>query len=108
MKSNRSEHTLLLKPGEPLLFGSENEWGLALRDDALQRVGRPDAEAYCHDTSNYLAAMRLAQLGFPEFPVPLGVYYQQARETFTLPHAFKKSRADLPSLYRAKAAWQQG
>ncbi|HBI22244.1 MAG TPA: 2-oxoacid:ferredoxin oxidoreductase subunit beta [Legionella sp.] len=108
VKSNRAEHTVLLQEGLPLLFGAENEWGLALRGDVLQRVEHPEATTYCHDTSNFLAAMRLAQLTFPEHPVPLGVYYQQAREMFTLPHVFKKTVADLPLLYRAKATWQQG
>ena len=108
LKSNRAEQTVLLQEGQPMLFGADNEWGLALKGDDLQRVARVDAVEYCHDTSNFFAAMRLAQLTFPEHPVPLGVYYQQAREVYALPHAFKKTRSDLSSLYRAKATWQQG
>lgn len=107
LKSNRADNTVQLSEGQPLVFGKENEWGLALRGDALQRVARDDANEYLHDTSNYIAAMRLVSLHFPEYPVPLGVYYQQPREAFNLPCTFKKSTADLPGLFRAKASWQQ-
>ena len=51
--------------------------------------------------------MRLTQLTFPEYPVPLGVYYQKPREVFTLPCGMKKTVDDLPGLFRARASWQQ-
>ena len=52
--------------------------------------------------------MRLAQLHFPEFPVPLGVYYQHERDTLTFKKTEQfKTTADLQALYRAKAAWTQ-
>ena len=108
LKSNRAENTVLLTEGQPLVFGKDGEQELALQGDAFQRVSRQEATDYQHDTTNYLAAMRLARLTFPEYPVPLGVYYQQPRETFALPCTFKKTAADLPALFRAKASWQQG
>ncbi len=107
LKSNRAMNTITLTDGQPLLYGSNSEWSLTLQDDALKPVPADKADHYIHDTSNLLAAMRLTQLTFPDYPVPLGIYYQKARETFTLPWTFKKTTADLPELYRAKASWQQ-
>jgi hypothetical protein len=46
-------------------------------------------------------------LTFPKYPVPLGVYYQQAREPYSLASELKKSADDLATLFRAKASWQQ-
>lgn len=82
-KTNREENTLTLAPGVALGF------------DELK-----------HDPASFIQAMQLARLTFPEHPVPLGVYYQEAREMFTLKPQLNKKRADLSALYRAKASWQ--
>ena len=108
LKANRSEKTIHLEAGEPLRFGAEQEWALALVDEQLQRVAITEAEGHRHDPSNFMAAMRLARLGFPDYPVPLGVYYQEMRESLDLTTQFKKTTADLPALFRKKASWQQG
>lgn len=106
VKTNRAEQTIILEQGAPLAFGSEQQWALDLQDEMLQR--KPKSEAtYCHDASNFIAAMRLARLTFPDFPVPLGVYYQKEREIFNLDKPFKKSQADLPALFRTRASWRQ-
>ena len=107
LKANRAEKCIQLIDGQPLLFGKDNSHGLALQGSALKQVTSEEAVEYRHDKTDLLAAMRLTQLTFPEYPVPLGVYYQQARETYTLPCAFKKTTTDLPALFRAKASWQQ-
>ena len=107
LKANRSEKTIVLQDGEALSFGAEKEWALGLQNEQLHRMPHHEAGDYRHDSSNFIAAMRLAQLTFPEHPVPLGVYYQQVRETFDLTGEFKKTVDDLPALYRARASWQQ-
>ena len=104
LKNNRKEHTVLLEQGMPLLFGEDKSQGLVLKEDKLERGSRE--EAYRHDGFNLLAAMRLAQLAYPDDPVPLGVYYQAPREVFHLPVAYQKTVDDLPALYRARASWQ--
>ena len=108
LKANRSARTVALQEGELLLFGPEQEWALTLQDEALQRVATQDSGDYRHDPSDFIAAMRLARLTFPDYPVPLGVYYQQPREILDLSGTFKKTSADLPALYRSRASWQQG
>ena len=66
LKANRTEHTVVLESGAPLLFGEDNAWGLALQEDQLQRVSRAQAEAYVHNPADFLAAMRLARLSHME------------------------------------------
>ena len=82
-KTNREENTLSLEPGVALGF------------DNLK-----------HDPANFTQAMQLARLTFPEDPVPLGVYYQETRDMFSLNPKPNKKRADLSALYRAKASWK--
>jgi 2-oxoglutarate ferredoxin oxidoreductase subunit beta len=105
LKGNRAEHTLTLKAGEALRFGVDNQWGLALREDVLEQVAASAPDVLRHQPDNYLSAMRLAQLTYPDSPVPLGIYYQVEREPFQLPGALEKTVADLPALYRARASW---
>lgn len=106
LKSNRSDHTVVLTPNEPLLFGANQEHGLALQEEQLLKVSAQDAYHYRHDIHNLTAAMRLSYLTFPDYPVPLGVYYQKNHDVFTLPIHAKKTADDLAQLFRAKASWQ--
>lgn len=108
LKANRSNNTVLLQDGQPLRFGADQELALTLNDEHLQRVAFSESETYHHDSTDFISAMRLARLTFPDYPVPLGVYYQQSRDKFEQPFEFKKTKADLAGLFRAKASWQQG
>lgn len=107
LKTNRAEKTISLEEGKPLYFGKENEQVLLWINDQFQSSRRTEDEGsvYCHDSSDFMAAMRLATLSFPEFPVPLGVYYQENRDTFQLVGEQRKTLSDLESLYQAKASW---
>nr|HAT8714959.1 2-oxoacid:ferredoxin oxidoreductase subunit beta [Legionella jordanis] len=108
VKANRTEQTIILEQGKPLLFGSEKQWALDLKGDALQRIPYQAGDAlYQHDSGNFLSAMRLSRLTFPDFPVPLGVYYQNEREVLSFDEPASKSKADLAALFRAKASWEQ-
>jgi 2-oxoglutarate ferredoxin oxidoreductase subunit beta len=108
LKANRSQNTVLLQEGQPLRFGAEQESALTLNNEHIERVAFSEAEKYHHDSTDFISAMRLARLTFPDYPVPLGVYYQQTRDKFEKQTEFKKTTADLPALFRAKASWQQG
>lgn len=62
---------------------------------------------YLTDKPESLArAMALSQQAFPEHPVPLGVFYQDARESFKVDNNGHKKRADLEALLRAKASFK--
>jgi 2-oxoglutarate/2-oxoacid ferredoxin oxidoreductase subunit beta len=106
LKANRADKTIVLEEGKPLEFGAQQEWALSLVNETIQIVPNNGQDLYQHDPSNFITAGQLARLNFPEFPVPLGVYYQKQREIFTLNKPFKKSLDDLPALFRAKASWQ--
>jgi 2-oxoglutarate ferredoxin oxidoreductase subunit beta len=106
VKNNRAQNTVLLEEGQPLLFGEQKDSALTLQDDDFKRVSAAEG-LYTHDSTSFMDAMRLAKLSFPDYPVPLGVYYQQKRDTFTVPQEIKKSVSDLPELFRARASWTQ-
>lgn len=105
LKANRASNTLLLEEGKPLNYGEQE--ALVYRENEWQRVSRADAKEYRFDPHDFMSAMSLARLSFPEYPVPLGVYYEQKREVYHLPCEIKKTTSDLETLFRAKASWQQ-
>ncbi|MFA6303893.1 MAG: 2-oxoacid:ferredoxin oxidoreductase subunit beta [Legionella sp.] len=107
VKNNRAENTIVLEQAQPLIFGAEKDKALTLKEDTFTRIAATEPNLYQHDTSSFIAAMRLSQLHFPDFPVPLGVYYQKPREIFSLQQDVKKTVADLPALFRARASWKQ-
>lgn len=107
VKTNRAENTIVLEQGQPLVFGAEKEKALKLNEGEFVRAAATDSEIYQHNPSSFIDAMRLTRLHFPEFPVPLGIYYQEERAPFSLPQEIKKTMEDLPALFRAKASWQQ-
>lgn len=110
LKANRADSTIMLQAGEPLLFGADKSRALAIDNDQFIRVNSQDEPLYRHDPTNFLAAVRLAGLRFPDFPVPLGVYYRNNREVYNLNRSSTntKTMRDLNDLFRAKASWQQG
>lgn len=108
VKKERAAQTVLLEEGKSLCFGDENQFVLDLENDNYHTIAYEEGKGYKHDPNNFNHAMRLARLHFPEHPVPLGVYYQQKREVFSLQPKVTKSMDDLAELYRKKASWKQG
>ncbi len=105
VKSNRQDNTIVLEADQPLLYGTQKDKALHLDGDCLVKTGIQD-NLYCHNPAEYMNAIRLARLSFPDFPVPLGVYYQQHKEVFHFEQTIKKSTEDLKNLFRAKASYQ--
>jgi len=107
VKNNRAANTIVLEEGQPLLYGTQKDKALQVKEEQFVSVSADEEGLYKHDSGSFIGAMRLARLSFPEHPVPLGIYYQKTRELFTLPQEVKKTVDDLQELYRAKASWQQ-
>ncbi|WP_419418836.1 2-oxoacid:ferredoxin oxidoreductase subunit beta [Legionella sp. D16C41] len=109
VKTNRADKTLLLKQDEPLVFGANQQWALIPSGDTLEIVDNKSEikNSYIHQPASFMHAIRLAQLNYPDFPVPLGVYYQKPRDIFTLSRPIRKTESDLEKLFRQKANWQQ-
>lgn len=105
LKTNRPKHTLVLEDGAPMIFGQNQSEALSLQDDAFFKTD--DVSRACrHDVRHLNAAFRLAQLSYPDFPVPLGIYYQAERALFELPITHQRTPEDLKALYRKKAHWR--
>lgn len=107
IKNNRADNTVLLENGMPLIYGATKEKSFRLEGEVLAKVSSTTEGLYRHDQSNINAAMHLASLKFPDYPVPLGIYYKNPRSVFSLPQSINKTSKDLAALYRAKANWQQ-
>lgn len=107
VKNSRAEHTILLEEGQPYVYGPEKQQALVEVNGEWISSWASDQNVMVHDASDFVRAMRLARLAFPQYPVPLGVYYQKPRELLTMKQDVKKTAHDLPALYRSKAAWIQ-
>ncbi|MCW8451056.1 2-oxoacid:ferredoxin oxidoreductase subunit beta [Legionella quinlivanii] len=107
LKTNRAEKTVLLEEQKPLIYGNNGEKALSLEGEDLKIIAHDEKNNYVHDSSNLIAAMRLAQIHYPEYPVPLGVYYQQPRQCYQFDKPISKTKADVEHLFRAKASWNQ-
>lgn len=106
-KDKRKQQTIFLEEAKPLVFGENSEWALSKDKDNFQILPSSEQNFCNHDVKSYALASALATLSYPEFPVPLGVFYQQEREAFSLSSNIEKSSADVERLFRAKASWQQ-
>lgn len=79
-KANRADRTILVKHGEPMIFGKNNDKGLMAdgMDIKVVEIGKDGVtvddllvhDAHCEDNSMH---NQLVNLKYPEFPVVLGV-----------------------------------
>ena len=107
LKNNRAENTVQLVENMPLIFGKDANKMLIVEQDKCVIVNNSDKSSYVHCPSDLTKATRLALLSYPEYPVPLGIYYQEQRACLSYNHAIKKTPKDLELLYRKKASWSQ-
>lgn len=86
-KSARSDQTIELQEGKPLIFGKESNKGIVL-DNGKPKVvtlgedGVTEKDLLVHDPQNDNLAFMLTQLDYPQFPVPMGVFRQQHKKPF--------------------------
>lgn len=109
VKNERKKHTISLSSNEPLTYSDNEEtWCLQQEGDTFSKVELKNvSHPTLHDPSNRISAMRLASLRFPEYPVPLGVFYQKEASSFSLRGDVNKGEADLEALFREKASWSE-
>ena len=84
-KANRSSQCVYLEHGEPVVFGTNGEWGLRVKDMRLEVVelGESVSADSClvwDETNPALAALMAHQL--PPGPTPLGVLRRVEQEPF--------------------------
>jgi 2-oxoglutarate/2-oxoacid ferredoxin oxidoreductase subunit beta len=76
-KESKVQHELKLAHGKPLLFGPPDARKAVVMKGVQPTVVKagevPEDQLWVHDEKNVNAAKLLADLFFPEFPVPVGV-----------------------------------
>lgn len=113
----RKERQVVLRHGEPLVFGANDDKGIVL-DGLTPKVVSLSQEVNTKDLLHYdetspVMADILARFTFPEFPVPMGVFYRQERPVYNegiheqIELATKrKSKGDLNTLLASGDTWQ--
>lgn len=88
-RDTREEHRVLLRHGEPLLFGAKRDKGIRLRGAVPDVVTLGENGITVADVAVYDAhtegpgfAQLIASLDAPAFPVPIGVFRQVEQPTY--------------------------
>ena len=81
-KDSRTDNTILVKHGEPMIFGADKDKGLRMNGYKIEVVSLGDGvgeeDLLVHDETDSGLAFLLSQLRHPEFPEPMGVIYRRA------------------------------
>jgi 2-oxoglutarate ferredoxin oxidoreductase subunit beta len=82
----RDDRMLSLEHGKPMLFGKERNKGIRLHGHQPEIVtigenGITEADILVHDETDPLISFMLANIYWPEFPVPVGVIRRISRPT---------------------------
>ncbi|HHF3094182.1 TPA: 2-oxoacid:ferredoxin oxidoreductase subunit beta [Vibrio diabolicus] len=95
--ANRSEHLLYLSDNEPLLFGKTHSKALINRGFGFEIVESEAPNLLLHSSQceESYYAYALANLSYPDFPVPMGVFRSVTRPTFDQVIRHQKHQATL-------------
>jgi 2-oxoglutarate ferredoxin oxidoreductase subunit beta len=114
-KARKSDHTLVLEHGKPMIFGRDRQKGIRLRGFVPEVVtlgdGVSEADLLVHDERDSTIAAFLSRLGPPDFPTPIGVLYAVDRPTYDqaaaeqIAAAKARAKADLGALLRRGETW---
>ena len=88
-RSVRADRTIVLKHGEPMIFGANRDKGLVLDGDKLKVVtigenGITEKDILVHDahTANIGIHSMLVEMKYPEYPVALGIIRDVEDKTY--------------------------
>ncbi|MEH0082639.1 2-oxoacid:ferredoxin oxidoreductase subunit beta [Vibrio antiquarius] len=95
--ANRSEHLLYLSDNEPLLFGKTHSKALINRGFGFEIVESEAPNLLLHSSQceESYYAYALANLSYPDFPIPVGVFRSVTRPTFDQVIQHQKHQATL-------------
>lgn len=103
-KTNRTDNTVMLQHGKPLLFGETLQKKLILSNNEISvELIENKSTPIIHDETDKISALRLAGITNKNLPVPLGVYYKVTEEVFKLHGICRKSSVDLQDLYTSNS-----
>lgn len=116
-RSTKADHQLVLRDGQPMVYGRKGEekgigLGPGLKPRIIDVAAQGTDEVLVHDESNAIQAWLLTQLGYPDFPTPLGVLYAVERPSYEemmqaqLEHAqAKRPEGSVQALLDAGETW---
>ncbi len=87
-KSVRSDRTLILEHGKPMVFGKEGDRGIRMNGSTLETVqlgnGVSEADLLVHDETNPdpAVAFKLSRMHWPDYPETMGVFRAVERPTY--------------------------
>jgi 2-oxoglutarate ferredoxin oxidoreductase subunit beta len=85
-KATKADQELVLKHGQPMRFGKDNDKGIMLDNQMRARVVNVadvgEDKLLVHDEDNELIALTLSRLSYPEFPTPIGVFRAVQRPSY--------------------------
>jgi 2-oxoglutarate ferredoxin oxidoreductase subunit beta len=81
-RGQREENSIRLEHGKPMLFGKDNHKGIILKGTQLKVVnleedGLTESDILVHDQHDYNLAQMLSSISYPEFPMPIGILFQE-------------------------------
>jgi 2-oxoglutarate ferredoxin oxidoreductase subunit beta len=121
-KAVADDNSLFLEHGKPMVFGKNRDRGIWLDGmrPAVARLGDPhpsgrvftEDDLLFHDETNPNLAYMIAQMEYPDFPIPFGVVYRVAlpsyeEQVLAQVHQSqqKKGLGSLHDLYHADYTW---
>lgn len=115
-KDVAADRQLVVEHGQPMLFGKERNHGIRMRPGTLSlevvtlgEGGLTASDVLVHDQTNRLMAQMLAALKPPEFPVALGVLYDDPAPSYEVELgqllARDQVKGTLDSLLRGSQTW---
>ncbi len=79
-KKTKEDHIIRLEHGKPLIFGHGRDKGIRLHDHKSEVVelgsGIKEDDLLFHDEHDESLAFMLSRMSHPDFPEPMGVFYQ--------------------------------
>ena len=101
--------------GEPIRFGKDKEKGISLNRGSLEleiiaALGNED-KLLIHDEKNKIQAQLLAAMEGPDFPVAVGILYQQEKPAYIsdAQSRLRKARnkdSSIEALLNSGATWE--
>jgi len=112
-----ADHLIELRHGEPLIFGADEDKGLCWDADRfelsvvkLTSNGIREKDLLSHDERNPVLARLLAEMTGPDFPVAIGVIYNNPDVCFEQQHSVGEKTLpakldDLGELFGSGQTW---
>lgn len=117
-RATRKENQLVVEHGKPLLFGEDDSKGITLNDDLTPAVidiksEKDKEQILVYNENSVCHAKILSQINLPDFPIPMGVFYQEERSTYDgdvhgqLAEAgYRSGTADIEGLLAGSDSWE--